>query len=637
MTGKAKLKAKKAASKNESTNSTKEWTIMIYMSGENNLNTDMVYSMEKIRKSVNPNGKLNLFVYFDGATPDVPTLYCDFSDPKSTKQYYRSANINDPLYKPNHKKWRAYDENSAAMESLANFVDWCVNKVEHNPGKRKVRGRKAKRYALILSGHSLGFQNVGLFKDEESDYYMTLPKLRWMLNRLTGTRTELESMERDNARRRGYRCVKKSDRWIENTTPVLKKKLDILGFDSCVMGMLEVGYQFSSVAKTLIASEGSIPNAGWSYAEIFRCLSKNAEDSTDEVVKQFVSEFIATQDQNTLGGINVDMAAWNLANVPIVARSLGALGDALFDCFRKSKSTTYSLMRRLITYVHWSSQSYMLEQNVDLADFCSLLVDEIYSLEKEGLDLKKYTQIEKVKAAALSVIKAVEKAIIIHGFSGGKYQYSRGISIFFPWSLAAYKVSKEAYDDLFFVRYTPFGLSWRDFIDLFVGYVSLRESVLPGDPVRNGKAYYTYRYTTEGQPSTVSADGTRQPIIGKDRQPLIGKVKQPIIGKVKQPLIGKEKQPLIGKEKQPLIGKEKQPLIGKVKSPINPTQRLPENASARIAGADADFFDQFTDTNNIQTFWNISGISDSKVYQQRQTGQTVIVNFNPDLNFVKVS
>ena len=40
-----------------------------------------------------------------------------------------------------------------------------------------------------------------------------------------------------------------------DTRPLLAQPLDILGFDSCVMGMLEVGYQFSDVAHVLIASE----------------------------------------------------------------------------------------------------------------------------------------------------------------------------------------------------------------------------------------------------------------------------------------------------------------------------------------------------------------------------------------------
>jgi len=62
------------------------------------------------------------------------------------------------------------------------------------------------------------------------------------------------------------------------TKELLGKKLAILGFDSCVMGMLEVGYQFERVAETMIVSEGSVPSAGWTYAKLLGCLTR--EDGT---------------------------------------------------------------------------------------------------------------------------------------------------------------------------------------------------------------------------------------------------------------------------------------------------------------------------------------------------------------------
>ena len=64
------------------------------------------------------------------------------------------------------------------------------------------------------------------------------------------------------------------DFWERETTELIGQKLDILGFDSCVMGMLEVGYQFYDVAKTMISSEGSVPSAGWTYAKILGCLGR---------------------------------------------------------------------------------------------------------------------------------------------------------------------------------------------------------------------------------------------------------------------------------------------------------------------------------------------------------------------------
>jgi predicted alpha/beta hydrolase len=67
------------------------------------------------------------------------------------------------------------NENAAEKRSLLNFVDWCVNTVEvENDDGEITFGRRAKNYALIFSGHSLGFQDIGLFKDESSGKSMTM-------------------------------------------------------------------------------------------------------------------------------------------------------------------------------------------------------------------------------------------------------------------------------------------------------------------------------------------------------------------------------------------------------------------------------------------------------------------------------
>src|SRR5947208_17128433 len=104
----------------------REWTIMIYMAGDNNLAVDMAYAMEQIKGvAVRGADSPNLFVYYDGNSPSIPTLYCDFSDPLRPK-YVRSFKVPDKLYpvppKPN--------ENAAHWKSVVNFADWRVNKVE---------------------------------------------------------------------------------------------------------------------------------------------------------------------------------------------------------------------------------------------------------------------------------------------------------------------------------------------------------------------------------------------------------------------------------------------------------------------------------------------------------------------------
>ena len=67
-----------------------------------------------------------------------------------------------------------------------NFIDWCVNTVEvENEDGEITFGRRAQRYALIFSGHSLGFQDIGLFKDETTGKSMKMDEFYRVLRRVT--------------------------------------------------------------------------------------------------------------------------------------------------------------------------------------------------------------------------------------------------------------------------------------------------------------------------------------------------------------------------------------------------------------------------------------------------------------------
>ena len=614
----------------------KEWTVMIYMSGENNLSADMVYSMQKLRQMAKELSNINLFVYYDGYAASVPTLYCDFSDPNSDFKYYRAHKIEKKLYSGERK----FDENSAEMRSIANFVDWCVNRVEHSENGVVVEGRKANRYAFIFSGHSMGFQSIGLLKDESSGYYMTMKKLKWMFERLTKKPHELERIERERATKRGYAVDMKSARWTENTTQVVGQKFDILGFDSCVMGMLEVGYQFRSVAKTLIASEGSIPNAGWTYAEILGSLaSQSSSQPTLEIARDFVRQFIRVQDRNTLGGVTVDMSAWDLRALHDLEEPFLEFTHALLACFEKKGSVTYSQMRRLLTYVHWRCQSYMFEQNVDLGDLCQLLIDEIEIMRGEAAVFSNGL-LEAVAESSRILLKAVRSAVLISGFSGGKYQFSNGISLFFPWSLSSYGISQPTYEDLIFVQGTECGKKWNEFLMKYVGEVSLRKSKqVQRDPLL-GKVYLNHYFAAnqiggigdvdgrvpEDGTNKIPEDGTSKiPEDGTSKIPEDGTLKIPEDGTSKIPEDGTSKIPEDGTSKIPEDGTSKIPEDGTSKHPYDPsskgetnglnkvpengTDKIPENGTDKIFGQAGQFFQHFMNCKNIQMFWNVSGIS----------------------------
>ena len=538
---------------------------MIYMAGDNNLAVDMAYAMEQI-KSVAASGadSPNLFVYYDGNSPAIPTLYCDFSEPGKAR-YVRSYKVPNKTYHVPRKE----NENAANPRSILNFVDWCVNKVEVEHNGEITFGRRAQKYALIFSGHSLGFQDIGLFKDETSGRSMKMTDFYDMLQGLVSNKKYLQELAEAN-------------NWLDDDQKVenelLGQKLDILGFDSCVMGMLEVGYQFNQVAKTMIASEGSVPSAGWTYAKILGSLGREQCRNLDtrSVAEMFVKEFIHSQDSYTVGGVSVDMAAWDLGRFDNLADAFDELAEALIECFKDSKSRIYRQMERAILHVHWKCQSYMYDQNVDLGDFCELLDRECGLIADELGDDEDTQLLKRVQKECRGVLKELQKAVILGGFSGGGYQYSNGVSVFFPWSRDAYEVSRKNYETLWFAKDVKRDrLSWSDFLKRYLYHVSLRRIEAPLDEVPAGAKYRYYSGVTfDERPRVVAAAN--------------GSATTKIAGQEGTRIAGQEGTRIAGQEGTRIAGQE----------------------GTRLAGGGAGtFFQSMRLFKNIESRWDISGFT----------------------------
>ena len=592
----------------------KEWTIMIYMAGDNNLAVDMAYAMEQI-KSVADTGQNtpNLFVYYDGNSPAIPTLYCDFSEPGKPR-YVRSYTVEDKLHPVTPK----HNENAADMRSILNFIDWCVNKVEVEHNGSVTKGRRADKYALIFSGHSLGFQDIGLFKDESSG------KSMHMKDFFTALKTTVNCEEYD---------IDDEIETIETT--LLGQKLDILGFDSCVMGMLEVGYQFNRVAKTMIASEGSVPSAGWTYAKILGLLTQeqNRNLATRDVAELFVKKFIRTQDEYTVGGVSVDMAAWDLSQFESLVSSFEELSKALLECFEDPESRIYRQMERVILYVHWKCQSYMYDQNVDLGDFCELLDRECGEVEEELGGGKDTKLLKEVRVACRKVLEELKNAVILSGFSGGGYQYSNGVSVFFPWSREAYEVSRKNYESLSFTKQAKQKrLSWTGFLKKYLYEVSLRKVEPVAANVSVGERYrYNSGVPLDERPMVAAvaagaSSGTKiagqegSKIAGQEGSKIAGQEGSKIAGQEGSKIAGQEGSKIAGQEGSKIAGQEGSKIAGQEGSKIAGQEgsKIAGQEGSKIAGQEGSklagggssaFFNSLRLFKNIESRWDVSGFT----------------------------
>ena len=600
----------------------KEWTIMIYMAGDNNLSIDMAYALEQIKGVAREDGTSpNLLVYYDGNSPEIPTLYCDFSvagDPKYVASYVVPDKLIDVTKKVN--------ENAADDKSVINFVDWCLNGIEvQTPNGEISYGRRARRYALIFSGHTLGFQDIGLFQDESTGKAMKMDGLFYMLQRLTSTP---EQLKEDVAQ-----LDLEKDEYDQETQPLIGQRLDILGFDSCVMGMLEVGYQFSQVARTMIASEGSVPNAGWTYGKLLGCMTQESSDQLDskKIAERFVREFIKGQESFTLGGVSVDMAAWDLDRMEHLANEFDQLGADLRACFDDPSTRVYKQMERAVLNVHWRCQSYMYDQNVDLGDFCELLDEECrLILEEFGTDLEDL--IKYVRESCQKVRAEIQNAVILSGFSGGAYQHSNGVSVFFPWSREGYEVSKKNYRSLFFSKDVARDRqrSWSGFLEKYLKKVALREFVEPTETT-NGKHRYYANLPFDRYGPAMSGDEGK--LAGDKASKLAGDKTSKLAGDKASKLAGDKTSKLAGDKASKLAGDKTSKLAGDKTSKLagDRTSKLAGDRTSKMAGGGGgsnQFFDRLQLFKNIESRWNISGFTKKTGTCENKTNESTISDQN---------
>ncbi len=110
--------------------------------------------------------------------------------------------------------------NMGESASLSNFVTYCLDEYDTD------------KYSLILWNHGAG-PVMGFGVDENYSDILSLPELQKALDTSVG----------------------KSD-----------KKLELIGFDACLMSSLEVADAFAPYANYLVSSQETEPGWGWNYA-----------------------------------------------------------------------------------------------------------------------------------------------------------------------------------------------------------------------------------------------------------------------------------------------------------------------------------------------------------------------------------
>ncbi len=404
----------------------KEWTIMIYMAGDNNLSEDMVRAIlemrKKIRKKgdrlfptgVTPKNKVSFTVEFKGEHPFVPIQRYNLT--YSTKLTYQTSSrpVNFP---------RQPVPPITLEERLKSFIT------------DSMRDHPASNYALILSGHSDSFLGRTLMLDEDPSGVMTLQSIEKVLEDITFPNSD---------------------------------KIDILAFDSCVMNTIEVLYQFKDVAHTCVGSQGSIPNFTWDYEAIAsELIVKEPADLTkDKVIKVFKKSLKSYNEGFAFDGRSVDFSEVQLADIGVASRSLnhfaGVLASLIYIFGNEANGTIVSKHSYVVSRIfdvllksHWNCQLFMFDQFVDVVDFCRRLKIECDRAIAD-LAIATATRDQWYLKACLYLIKhsadSLQKSMLSQNgmYIGADYRFANGISFYYPWSYLGYHMAKSKYYELKF-------------------------------------------------------------------------------------------------------------------------------------------------------------------------------------------
>lgn len=414
-----------------------EWTVMIYFAGDNNLAQDCVDALLAI-KGLRLGDHTNVIAQFDPGDPRVSTrrLVIDREQRKNqvdglVKHVLGRLDGDRVLLRPGTREFRrrrrehreeihheagVFETDTADPKTLFDFISWSS---EHFP---------AKKYMLVLAGHGAGIEDGFLLKDEHPAQAMKLDGLKKVLQQVQET---------------------------------LDIKLEILGMDSCLMSMGEICLELKDFVNVLVGSQSMTPNPGWPYAEIIGFINKakgniTAEELAPKIVHSYIRSYV---DQAINSGTSTDLAALKVDGAGVVASAVGKLARRLEAGLEDS--ALLPTLRTALVLSHWEAQSYNGELFVDLSDFCDLLIKNLTSVASGATDARLGQTVTRIEEACKGVKEAIRAMVLESCFCGIDYQYSNGVSIYFPWSTIFFD-----YRNLQFAKRR--GANWHHFLRKYI-------------------------------------------------------------------------------------------------------------------------------------------------------------------------
>jgi hypothetical protein len=416
----------------------KQWTVMVYLAGDNNLDSAGTVDLKEMKK-VGSTDQVNVIAQFDREGRGMATnryyLNKGGTVAKDLVKSLGETNTGDPAVLEDFLKWGI--ANYPAVHYL--FVVW-----NHGNGWNDENVYRAARDALRLS---IGRRGEVVLPTKGARDAVSIRRIRTIGGRkfrraLFGTTITRAITTRgiayDDAAQ-DFLDNMEMKRVLASVKKLLKEKVDILGMDACMMSMAEVAYQLRDTVSLTVGSEEVEPGDGWPYDRILNKLANKPTMLPKELATMIVDEYIASYPKSA----GVTQSACDLGKSAMLAGAVDKLARIL------STSLSNAAIRGAVAESRLQAQAYDSPDYVDLYDFCDLLGGKCESADvRKGCDL--------VKQAI-----EVDGFVVRSGYRGKQVEGSRGLSVYFPQ-----KNLSPLYGTLDFTKKT----AWKQFLQGYLSY-----------------------------------------------------------------------------------------------------------------------------------------------------------------------
>ena len=360
---------------------TRHWALLVYIAGDNNLSDAGLEDIQEMCEE-GSSSDLHVGVEIDTYGEHTGSIRYEITEPDWTGTAHRKVIERLP------------EKDSGDPAALQSFMEWGIKRYN------------AKNRLLVVWNHGAGFRSprrdIG-YDDFGSS--LDMPEIEVALKRAGIT----------NANR-----------------------LQVVGFDACLMNMVEIVHHFAPQVEFIVGSQQTEPGDGWPYNKVLR-QAKDAQ-TADDLAKGIVKEYIKFYQD--LGISNVTQSAVRTDDTQAVIDALDTLGNALLANFTKIESELRAIR--------------MIAQMFEMADYVDII--HVATLIRQRINNN------AVADATGDVIATAKTAIVSNGSYGAGVTNANGLSVWYPATKSLYFGNRAKYMTL---RCNLSQFGWTSFLDVY--------------------------------------------------------------------------------------------------------------------------------------------------------------------------